>query len=307
MVERPDVASIASGKPATSTTFYCERTWVSRDGLKLFARDYPPAAGAARLPVVCLHGLTRNSADFEDVAPVIASLGRRVIVPDMRGRGRSAHDPRPSNYQIRTYVTDILALLDDLGIKRAVFVGTSMGGLITLAMAFKRRSAVAAAVLNDVGPEVSPSGIQRILSYAGQSVPIKSWDDAVAQVRRINVAAFPLYTDADWRTMARRSFIDLPGEAPKPAYDSAIAINLAKASTRLSSTLAWLALRRLGTSSLLLVRGALSDLMTADIAAKMRRIVRHMDVTAVPDVGHAPMLSEPAARDALSRFFARVP
>src|SRR3990170_6280361 len=135
-------------EPACMT--YAERRWTSRDGLNLFARDYAGASGVARLPVICLHGLTRNSKDFEELAPRLARTGRRILVPDVRGRGLSDWDPCPSRYAPKTYARDILALMDALGISRAVFLGTSMGGIITMAVAAMRSRAVADAILNDV-------------------------------------------------------------------------------------------------------------------------------------------------------------
>ena len=132
---------------------WAERSWRAADGLALSARDYPGAAGPARLPVVCLHGLTRNGRDFEEVAPALAATGRRVLVPDMRGRGCSARDPTPANYAIPVYAADVAALAAAAGVARAVFVGTSMGGLITMTLALTAPALVASAVLNDVGPE----------------------------------------------------------------------------------------------------------------------------------------------------------
>ena len=107
---------------------YTERRWTSRDGLGLFARDYAGAGGGARLPVICLHGLTRNSKDFEDVAPLIAQGGRRVIVPDVRGRGQSDRDPKPANYQPKTYARDVLEMMRSLLLFGALAITLSACG-----------------------------------------------------------------------------------------------------------------------------------------------------------------------------------
>ena len=147
---------------------YAERRWTSPDGLTLFARDYGGADGAARLPVIAIHGLTRNSADFDTIAPLIAQSGRRVLAVDVRGRGRSDRAPDPMTYSPEVYARDILALMDQAGIDKAVFLGTSMGGLITMAIAAIRARTIAAAIINDVGPEVSPVGLARIAAYMGQ-------------------------------------------------------------------------------------------------------------------------------------------
>ncbi len=147
---------------------YTETTFTSKDGLRLFARDYAPASGPARLPIICIHGLTRNSADFDEAAPWLASLGRRVLAVDVRGRGNSAYSPDPKKYNPLVYADDVIKMAYDLGIARAVFIGTSMGGLITMTLALRRSSLVAAAVLNDVGPVISMRGITRIANYAGK-------------------------------------------------------------------------------------------------------------------------------------------
>src|SRR5260221_148412 len=127
---------------------FVDLTWRGTGGLALYARDYAGSGGPARCPVVCIHGLTRNSADFEEVAPWVAAQGRRVIAVDIRGRGRSERDPDPKRYNPAVYAADVLALLDAAGISRAVFIGTSMGGIITMDVPMKRLKAIAAAVLN---------------------------------------------------------------------------------------------------------------------------------------------------------------
>lgn len=286
---------------------FADREWTVADGLRLYARDYAPAAGPCRLPVVCLHGLTRNSKDFEQVASRIAKSGRRVLVPDVRGRGRSASDPRPARYQAKTYAHDIMALMDQLGIRAAVFIGTSMGGLITMALTAYRSSAVAAAILNDVGPEVGEEGIERILSYAGKSAPVESWDDAVRYVQRTNGLAFPGYGESDWEAFARRTFRDEAG-VPVLDYDPAIAIPLSKGPPKARSMVADYLFRRLARRRpTMLVRGILSDLTTEAIANRMKRMAPTLKVVAVPEVGHAPTLAEPVAAKAIDEFLAAVP
>ncbi len=285
---------------------FSERRWTSADGLALFALDHAGGDGEARLPVICLHGLTRNSKDFADIAPRIAAMGRRVIIPDVRGRGLSARDPNPANYQPRVYAGDVLALMDALGIGRAVFLGTSMGGLITMAAAALRPKAVVAAILNDAGPEIAPEGITRILGYTGKSPDIGNWNDAADYLRRINGPAHPGFAPADWQGMARRTFRDGP-DGPELDYDPAIAGTLAMPG-RMAGMMAGLLFRRLARRRpTLLLRGELSDLITADIAARMVRSAPSMRVVVVPGVGHAPMLDEPVAVDAVAQFLRTVP
>jgi pimeloyl-ACP methyl ester carboxylesterase len=291
---------------ATGAPAWRDLWWRSADGLDLFARDYPAASGPARLPVVCLHGLTRNSKDFEEIAPWIARLGRRVICVDVRGRGLSARDPDPGNYVPKTYARDVLALMDGLGIARAIFVGTSMGGIITMALALLRPRAVAAAILNDVGPVVSPEGVERIKSYAGRPVEIADWAEAADYVRRVNGLAFPDRGEADWHHFARRTFRDLEN-VPVLDYDPQIMAPFGKGPTRAPGLLGWLLFRRLARHRpALLVRGALSDILSPAIVARMRSHAPRMDYVEVPNVGHAPMLTEPAALGALQSFFGKI-
>jgi len=282
---------------------FAERCWRSRDGLDLYLRDYPAASGPARLPVICLHGLTRTARDFEDVAPSIAARGRGVLVPDIRGRGRSDRDPDPMNYQVRTYARDILEMMDAIGIRRAVFVGTSMGGLVTMAVAAMRGEAVAAAILNDVGPEISPVGLKRIAGYVGKPVELRTWDDAVGRVKETMGDAFPDYQEKDWQAFARRSFREGPGGAPLLDYDLDIAKAITARRVRTSSWIAWFMFRRLARRRpTLLIRGAISDLITAEIADRMRRAAPNLKLVEVARVGHAPMLTEPAATEGISCF-----
>ena len=172
-------------------TAFTDFFWTSHEGLPLHARDYAPVGESTSLPVICIHGLTRNARDFEDLAPRIAATGRRVLAVDVRGRGLSARDPNPMNYHPGTYAADVVSLLQAAGIERAVFIGTSMGGLITMVLTSILPQAIAAAVLNDVGPELSPVGLARIAGYTGMASRFETWDDAVAYAKAINEATFP--------------------------------------------------------------------------------------------------------------------
>lgn len=287
---------------------FAERRWKAADGSSLYARDYPAAPGPARLPVVLIHGLTRNSRDFEDVAPWIAAGGRRVLAVDVRGRGRSEWSADPMRYQLPTYAADMLALLDALGISRAHFLGTSMGGLITLLVSARRMRAVASAILNDVGPEIDTAGIARIAGYAGKQAVIETWDDAASYVKRTSEVAFPDFTDADWLSMARKGFSEDASGRPVLDYDPGISLPMSKRPVPNKSLLAAILFRRLARRRpMLLLRGALSDILSAPIAEKMRRAAPRMTTCEVPGVGHAPLLTEPAARLAIEDFLALQP
>ena len=288
-------------------TSFQERRWKSVDGLSLYARDYAQAGPGELLPVICLHGLTRNSKDFEVVAPLIAGWGRRAVVPDVRGRGLSDRDPNPKNYQPKIYVRDVIEMMAALKLDRAIFLGTSMGGIITMTMMAVRPGAVAAAILNDVGPAIAPEGIARILSYVGKGPDVRDWDDAARYVRGINGSALPHLSDEDWHRFARRTFRE--GEnGPELDYDPAIAAPLGKPPGKLTEWIAGFLFRRLARKRpTLLVRGETSDIVSAEIADRMQRMAPGMKRVDVPGVGHAPTLTEPEAVDAIEQFLKTVP
>ncbi|EJL28288.1 putative hydrolase or acyltransferase of alpha/beta superfamily [Caulobacter sp. AP07] len=282
---------------------FADLSWTSQDGLILHARDYAPIGEVSGVPVICIHGLTRNARDFEDLAPRIAATGRRVIAVDVRGRGRSARDPQPLNYHPGTYAMDIVALLDATGVDRAVFVGTSMGGIIAMVLASIRPEAIAGAVLNDVGPELAPAGLARIGGYVGGGFAFATWDEAAAYAKAINGAAFPTYADADWTVFARRLVDETPDGTLALAYDPDIAAPFKAADPEAPPADMYPLFRALAACGpVLLVRGAISDLIDRPIVERMRAAAPLMTYVEVPEVGHAPMLTEPAAWKALGAF-----
>jgi pimeloyl-ACP methyl ester carboxylesterase len=289
-------------------TTFTPITYTSTDGLTLYARDYAGQAGAARLPVICIHGLTRNSSDFDEVAPRVAALGRRVLALDVRGRGHSARDPNPDNYTPTVYAGDVAKLMNDLGIARAVFIGTSMGGLITMTFAARQLDKVAGAVLNDIGPVISEKGLARIAGYTGRCAAVDSWRQAASYVRDINACAFPDNADDEWDKWARRAFEQNEEGQLVPRYDPNIALALQTGKLKPTSLPARMAFRQLARKRpTLLVRGALSDLVEPEQANWMQKTAPDMQYVEVPDVGHAPMLTEPAAWEAIRSFLAQVP
>jgi pimeloyl-ACP methyl ester carboxylesterase len=179
-----------------------------------------------------------------------------------------------------------------------------MGGLITMALSATAGARVAAGLLNDVGPELAPEGIARIAAYAGKPASLASWDDAAAYARRTNGASFPGQTEAFWQAFARRTLGQDGNGAPVLDYDPAIASAVApSAIPDLWPLFSHFANGR----SIALVRGQISDLVTAAIAQRMKAAAPALHVTEVPNVGHAPLLTEPAAVDALGRFLSTAP
>jgi pimeloyl-ACP methyl ester carboxylesterase len=288
---------------------FVDRTWTSADGLTLYARDYWGAAGPAKAPVICIHGLTRNSRDFEVVALKLAEqTGRRILAVDVRGRGRSDRDPNPINYNPAVYAGDVMALCAAAGIAKAAFIGTSMGGLITMVLAASRPDLIAAAALNDVGPEVGATGLARIAGYVGDGGSYASWDEAAAYAKSINGSALPGLADADWMTFAKRTFREHEGRIELD-YDPAIS-NVFKTPPPADAPAPnlWPLYTALATGRpAMVVRGAESDILEAETVAKMSGVAPHLQVVEIPGVGHAPTLEEPAALAGLVGFLASAP
>ena len=277
----------------------------SEDGLRLFYRhvDQRLQRSANDLPVLCLHGLTRNSRDFSDLVAHLAPT-HSVLVPDVRGRGFSAYDPEPDHYQPPTYAQDMWRLLDHLGIDRCVIIGTSMGGIIGMIMALQQPQRIAGIALNDIGPELDEKGLTRIAGYVGVKTEIRNWVDAVANAQRNNAQALPDLTAAQWLQFAQQLFREDEHGVPRADYDPAIAeafgrVDLAEATAR-----AWAVFDQL-KQPILVIRGAISDLLSTDTVHAMQQ--RHADFSAVeiPQRGHAPLLNEPESVGAIDTFLKR--
>jgi pimeloyl-ACP methyl ester carboxylesterase len=270
---------------------------VVRDGLKLHYRDYPGASD--RPPILCLHGLTRNSRDFADFAKRY-SPAFRILALEFRGRADSDYDPLPMRYNPLTYAGDVLELLDQLSLDRAIFVGTSLGGLVTMTIAAMAPQRIAGTILNDIGPDVDPGGIDRILTYVGKDRRFRSWDEAADAIASNYGAAFDRYTHDDWVKMAKRNCREVDGEI-RFDYDMAIAEPFRTTGPTPHVDL-WPLFAVLASKPLLVVRGAKSDLLTADTVGKMREIASDAKFAVVDGVGHAPELNEPEAVAAIDAF-----
>ncbi len=271
----------------------------SHDGLRLYSRVY---AAAADSPVVlCLHGLMRNSRDFGALAAQLAAR-YRVIVPDVRGRGFSARDPNFNNYQIPVYLQDVLTLLAGLGAARVSIIGTSMGGLMAMLLAATHPKLVSRIVLNDVGPQVDPAGLERIRGYAGQAAPVRSWPEAIAQLRADYAAAWPNLSDARWDEIARLSYRANAQGVPEVDADPLIREPL-KSSAAAAPDL-WPLWRSLARVPILVIRGAHSDILSVTTLARMQRERPGLEVLTVANRGHAPLLDEPGCVAAIERFLA---
>ena len=278
---------------------WTDRYWNSADGVKLHYRDHDGNRDCP--PILCIPGLTRNARDFEPVADRFAGEWR-VISIELRGRGGSAFDPDPANYKPMVYVADILKMLDQLGIADAVFVGTSLGGLCTMALALTDRERIAGALLNDIGPVVDMAGIDRIAGYVGKEARFASWDDAVDQLAARNLDVYPDYTRPEWERFARRLARE-DGPDVVFDYDMRIADNFERAVT---APEIWPLYQALDGRPVTILRGELSDLLSAEVAERMASEIGDVELVTVPRVGHAPSFDEPESIAALERLLARV-
>ncbi len=285
-------------QPYSDRTPYRDRTWQSADGLELYFRDYP--GDADKPPVVCLHGLTRNSRDFADLAAHLA--GRyRVIVPEMRGRGRSEYAKDSATYSPAVYAQDVTALLKQEGIERFISIGTSMGGLITMLLAAANVSPIVGSVLNDIGPKVSQQGIERISNYVGQGRSYPTWMHAARALREQHGDSFPDYAVDQWLEFAKRTMVVGQNGRITLDYDMAIADPFREPGNAAPPDL-WPLFEALGQKPMLVLRGALSDLLTETTLAQMKTRVPSLTSVTIPQIGHAPTLDEPLSRDAIDTF-----
>ncbi len=272
-------------------------SYAAADGLVLSARDAPGQHNDAPC-VLCLHGLTRNGRDFDGLAAALPGA-YRIVRPDQRGRGLSAYDPNPLNYNIVTQTQDMWRLLDALGIETCAVVGTSMGGLMGVLMANEKPERITGLVLNDVGPEVDPRAVARIAAYVGADPGATNWEEAAAALKVAYGEAFPTYTYNDWMRLARASFREESGKL-RLDYDPALATALKQMAAAPLDL--WPAFDVLQKTPALVVRGALSDVLSEATLAKMRSRYAGMLAVEVAHRGHAPDLTEPEAARAISAF-----
>ena len=281
---------------------YTDGYWWSNDGLRLHYRDYGVAS--SRPPILCLHGLTRNARDFAGLAERL-SANWRVICVDFRGRGESAYARDSMTYVPLTYVQDVERLIGELGIERFVAIGTSLGGIVAMILAASAPMRIAGIVLNDIGPVIEPEGLARIRGYVGKGGAWPTWAHAGRALAAGNADIFPEYALDDWIAMAKRLNRLTASGRIVADYDKSIADPLRLPGGEAGMDL-WPAFNALTGRPALLVRGALSDVLSVSTLDEMARRLPDAEAITVPRVGHAPMLVEAAAIAAIDRMLARV-
>lgn len=259
--------------------------------------------GRADAPAVILwHGFARNAHDFDDLAAALSNRYRLLAI-DTIGRGLSEWSPEPdAEYTVPFYARQAIELFVQLELKTARWVGTSMGGLIGMAVAGSAlKNRVSHLVLNDVGPAIAPGAVSRILTYAGSPPSFASLPELEQYFRTI-YAPFGIATDAGWRKLAETSARRLPDGRLTPHYDPQIAAVLGRQAATATGD-AWPLYDQIAAKTLLL-RGAVSDLLAEETATEMTRRgpkARRIDI---PDVGHAPALDTPEQIALITQFLA---
>jgi pimeloyl-ACP methyl ester carboxylesterase len=274
-------------------------TFHARDGLLLSALDQPGPEG--RMPVLCLPGLTRSAADFATLMKRQAGT-RRVVALDHAGHGESARPADASRYGAESSLRDVLDAMAALHCPRAAIVGTSYGGILAMVLAVMRPGAIAAAVLNDVGPRLEPGGLAQVEDFVGLDPALGSLEEAVAFLQ---AKLPPLVLDAGgWRRFTALTYKPGSDERWHPRWDIRMAEAMRGAGPMPEL---WGAFGALAHAKLMLVRGELSELLSPATAQRMRRERPDMEFVNVPDTGHCPTLDEPHVAAALDRFLDAVP
>jgi pimeloyl-ACP methyl ester carboxylesterase len=281
---------------------YSEHFYASSGGLSLYYRDYAGPPGPT--PVLCIPGLTRNCRDFDFIAAHIAR-SRRVLCADLRGRGRSAHDPDWHNYSVPVERNDIADLLAVAAIPRVVVLGTSRGAIVAMALAAVQPDCLAGVILNDLGTELDPAGLERILAMVGRHVEFANWKAAANSLKIAHQDRFIGVNESGWERFARAIYREESGRIV-PDYDlnlgSAMGAGGSNGRPQAGTVNLWQLFAALSGMPALLLRGENSDLLSAQTAAKMKSVKPDLVIATIKGRGHVPFLDEPDAITAIDTF-----
>ena len=290
-------------EPEADETGFVSRFVSAPDGLRLHVRIY--GTRGRGLPIVCLPGLTRNGADFHEIATALtadAAQPRIVIAIDSRGRGRSDYDRDPENYSFPVELADVLTLITALEIGPAIFLGTSRGGILTMLLGAARPTAIAGVILNDIGPVIDPKGLVRIKGYVGKMPTPRDFTEGAEILRRLGDAQFPNLPPEGWVRQARQIWRQENGRFTL-AYDPNLSKTLENVDVERPLPPLWAQFDSLARVPLMVVHGGNSDILSAATVDAVRGRRLDIDVLEVPDQGHAPLLAEP---DPIARIAAFV-
>ncbi|KQI67264.1 hydrolase [Loktanella sp. 3ANDIMAR09] len=262
--------------------------FVAADGTQIYFEE----AGTGT-PVIALPGLTRNTTDFDHVAP---HLDCRLIRLDYRGRGQSDW-AAPETYTVPVEASDVLALMDHLSLPKAAFLGTSRGGMIAMFLAATAKDRVLGIALNDIGPEIAKTGLSVIRAYVGQRPTQKTYAEAAAL--RATLPGFANVPMDRWLAEVRQQYVQTD-DGLELRYDPALAGTLGDGSEPAPNL--WLLFDAMVGLPLVMIRGANSDLLTTETFAEMQRRRPDAIVASVPDRAHIPFLDEDVSLEALHRW-----
>lgn len=265
------------------------------DGLPIHIRVWDD--GEAQSPILCLPGLVRTGGDFETLAPAIGA-GRRVVAIDYPGRGESGRSSDIRRYTPEACLRDVMDACAALHIHQAVVIGTSFGGLLAMGIAAARPGLIRAAVLNDIGPDIAPEGTEFVRDFVGKDPSLESLDACVTFLRKC-LPPLSLNGDTAWRRMAELTYQPGSDRRFHPVWDIRIAALLNRPPPDL-----WPLFGALAQVPVLLVRGAVSNILLPGTVTRMQAMHPGMTVVTLPDIGHAPILTEPPALAAIQRFIA---
>ena len=266
--------------------------FTTSDGLKL----HYTSTGSG-LPILCLAGLTRTTADFDYVAPHLDD--HRMICLDYRGRGASEWDENWGNYILPVECRDVIELLDHLELAQVAILGTSRGGLNAMGLCASAPERISGVALNDIGPELDPKGLSMIMTYLGRNPAGKTHEDIAAALAEIS-PGFPTVPPARWLEEARKHFPMSEG-APQISYDPALR-KAVEAGGDIPDL--WPFFDAMAGKPLACLRGANSDLLSAETFEKMQSRRPDMIAATIPDRGHIPFLDEPESIAALTSWIA---
>ncbi|MCL6285723.1 alpha/beta hydrolase [Ruegeria sp. 2012CJ41-6] len=273
-------------------------SFTTTDGLHLQFSDE-----GAGVPLLCLPGLTRNGEDFNFVKPHLGHL--RLLTLDFRGRGSSDHDPDHANYNIGREAQDVIELLDHLGLDKVALLGTSRGGLVSMVLAATHPDRLAAVILNDIGPEVAPAGLERIMGYVGMAPNSKTLDQAAVGLKKFMDPEFPGVPLARWRAQAEFQFAQT-GAGLTLRYDAKLRDAMLEQAQAGPPPDLWPLFEALKPIPTGVIRGANSDLFTPETLTKMQEVHPGLVSGEVPDRGHVPFLDEPEALDVIHQVVGQI-
>jgi pimeloyl-ACP methyl ester carboxylesterase len=284
-----------------------DKEFHAQDDVPIYYRDYGDPM-LSNTPVLCLGGLTRNSRDFAKLANRL-SPSRRVLCMDYRGRGRSGRDPDWRNYQPKTYVGDVVALLAIANVQRAIVIGTSLGGIVAMGLGAAIPTALAGVVLNDVGPEIDAKGLNRIKGYVGSQISLPTLEAAAEVLKTQFGGVFADFSQQDWLDYADATFAkDATAGAYQLDYDMRIcdAMRVQAEESLKEPPDIWALFASLARIPVLAIRGALSDILSQATLDRMQQRIPELSTALVPNRGHVPQLNEPECVAAIDRFLTRV-